>query len=149
MSNCNCVKCIITCLRHPGIFAPGQIELAAKHYGFELGDFVRRFIVFDYWTEPDDSRIWFPAPKKLIMQAHTHDGKASFSYPFNAGRGVYLNGTRCSVYEARPTECREINACASEREHPWTLRLISAWAKCQPNALLLMGAHENARQLDL
>lgn len=112
---CNCGVCVGACMIQPGIFAPGEAKKAAKLLGVSEAQFIKDYIVIDYW-EPDDSTQWkrveFLAPRKTgDAEKHIHDGKADWTYGFIRGECVFLKERRCTIHEAKPAECRISNPC--------------------------------------
>jgi len=100
MTGCTCATCRSFCERHPGLFAPGQVERLAEYLSLSVQEVFARHLVAEWST---DGRIMALRPATVSEQAGSAV-EAPADFP---GRCVFLTDAgRCSVHATKPLECR-------------------------------------------
>lgn len=118
---CQCETCQKACAYRPGRFLPGEVEIAAAHFGMTPLQFFQEKLAMDWWVEyPQD--IYFPAP--ALVNEPTGD-----RYPSSPqGRCSLFMGGKCSIHEVKPFECRDWYHGSSDEENKIRVdKLVEAW----------------------
>ncbi len=136
-SECSCPGCVRACYKKPGWFLPGEAEAAASLLGMTLGAFFAKHLGVDYWEaeEEDEERVYVLAPVTII-------GDPGELYPTRPlGKCKLLDDdNRCTIYDARPHECREHTHTESMDDVHNRHRAVSdAWRDNQGQILRLLG----------
>lgn len=124
VSRCGCSTCRSACETSPGWLIPDDLPRLARLLRCNPRQLVHRFLGFDRWYGDDGDTIHVLAP----AGAHHRPGETAPNGA--AGRCVFLDASgRCSVYAARPFECRRYHHRLSDKQkralHRATMR---AWA---------------------
>lgn len=135
-NSCTCRLCVEACFQIPGRFYnPKNIEAAAKLFKMSVIEFAARYLIREYRTNGPGGDIITPAPRRnfsrssrsgmaaILVQISEITGQdgpgfnvASFGNAFNSETPcIFLsNKSRCSIYAARPGECRDAFVCRRE-----------------------------------
>lgn len=103
-----CIRRNKCCKNFPGWFGPGEVEKAAAFLELEPAAFVKKYIIIDH-TEVDGERVEVFVPVKLgkdrkpLIPPAT---RADSLYQVLRGPCVFFDGAGCTIYGARPVECR-------------------------------------------
>lgn len=98
-SNCKCNMCQSACKDKPGWFKPGEAEQVAELLALSMPDFFSKYLLVDYFTGELDIFLLSPS----VVGAD-----AGEEFPANPrGQCVFYKDGKCSIYSARPFECRE------------------------------------------
>jgi len=103
-----CIRRGLCCTSSPGWFGPGEVERAAALRGMEPDVFVRQFCIIDSCDLPE-GRVEVFAPLKLDRfgaPALPPLARVDELYRMLRGACVFYDGAGCSIYDARPLECR-------------------------------------------
>lgn len=124
-----CIRRGLCCKSSPGWFAPGEVEGAAALKGMTPDDFVRRYLVVDSILV-DDEPVHVFAPVKLGRDkkpAITPATRADALYRALRGVCVFFKNDGCSIYEARPLECREYICTNKPADNPSHEDIARLW----------------------
>ncbi len=104
VTSCDCSDCRAACLNSPGWFMPNQIAPLASRLGMSVAELFRRKLAIGVTRMPDGKQVHGVMPHKL------RDGKKPGSVwtlreLADAGRCVFFDRGRCTIYEHRPFEC--------------------------------------------
>jgi len=126
---CTCEKCISCCKERPGWFRPKEIPELAEFLKASIKGIFQKYLIADYWIG-DSSNIYLLSPvkdfdkveefliKETISFQREHNkfmgredcdragSYTSWSYAFLHAPCIFLKNNRCTIYEARPFECR-------------------------------------------
>lgn len=97
-TNCDCTSCQHACEVKPGWFLPGEAERAAALLGLSLQEFFDKHLSVDWFESVPDIFLLAPASSGSDVGGMYHANPK--------GRCTFFVGGRCSIYEARPFECR-------------------------------------------
>ncbi len=103
-----CIRRGLCCRSNPGWFSPGEAERAAALLGLELAELVNGYLVVDH-ADTTVGRIEVYAPAKLGPDGRPVEPpgqRTSELYRLSSGVCVFYDGSGCTIYEARPSECR-------------------------------------------
>lgn len=125
-----CIRRGACCTSSPGWFGPGEAEGAAALLGMEPDAFVRRYCVIDGIELPDHGRVEVFAPLKL-----GRDGEPALPpvsrvddwYRFLRGTCIFYASDGCSIYAARPTECRGYVCTNAPEDNPSHESIARLW----------------------
>ncbi len=104
VTSCDCAACRAACINSPGWFMPNQIAPLADHLGLSVEDLFRKKLAVGVTQMPDGKQVHGIMPHKL------RDGKKPGSVwtlieLAEAGRCVFFDRGRCTIYKYRPFEC--------------------------------------------
>lgn len=124
-----CIRRGLCCKSSPGWFAPGEVEGAAALMGMSPDAFVRRYLVVDA-IEVDGEPVSVFAPVKLARDGKPAIPPATLADPlYRALRGVciFFKNDGCSIYEARPKECRDYICTNKPADNPTHEQIARLW----------------------
>ena len=99
MAECKCDKCKAACTVKPGWYKPNELEGLARYLNMPLTEAFRKFLGVD-WYEAWESPIFLIAPATTSMSP----GDMYRANP--KGQCIFYKDGKCSIYKARPHECR-------------------------------------------
>lgn len=98
-SSCQCLECQLSCAIRPGYFAPGEAEKAAELLGLTMKQFFDQHLVAEL---PRRAGWMILVPASGGNKPGTVDDR-----DVPVGRCVFFGKDgKCSIYAARPLECR-------------------------------------------
>lgn len=129
-----CIRRGLCCKSNPGWFAPGEVEAAAALRGLEPDQLVRQFLVIDS-IELDGERVFVFAPLKLGIDgkpAIPPASRADDLYRALRGQCIFYGTAAdglggCTIYEARPTECRRYVCTNAPADNPTHAQIARLW----------------------
>ncbi|PIE19307.1 MAG: hypothetical protein CSA66_02525 [Proteobacteria bacterium] len=125
-----CVRRGLCCKSSPGWFAPGEVEGAASLLGVEADALVRERLIIDS-VEVDGERVFAFAPVKLGRDGAPAIPPATRADAlYRALRGVctfYDEGEGCTIYRARPYECRGYVCTNDPEDNPSHQAIARLW----------------------
>lgn len=123
---CACGDCAECCKHYPGWFAPGEVVKAAQLKGMAVRDFVRTYLVVDYWSGGRHGDVYTLRP----AIAGEPTGELAPFRP-RPGRCVFLNAEdRCDIHEAKPYECATTSGCDVAPANEFKRKaLMRVWAR--------------------
>jgi len=129
---CSCEKCVAACWHTPGWFGSiEEIEGAARLMGMPVKDFVKEFLIQEYWAGEEEDII-VPSPRRNfdrykgpketdyseIFKEENGKGFVLASWGHNLIRGyacIFLDeNNRCLIHQSKPRECRECFVCKGQ-----------------------------------
>jgi hypothetical protein len=114
--DCTCDKCINTCKGHPGWFAPGEAENAAKHLMIPFTKF-KRLLIKDTASNPFVSDApYVYSPRKRKVDRRKDKNRHEYSQG-KKGTCVFLYNKRCGIHAVKPYECRKVYGCYPAPQH--------------------------------
>lgn len=118
---CSCERCQAACRHKPGWFMPGEAEKAAALVGLPLKEFFEQHLGVDWLDDPPEA--------KYLLSPATKSMDPGGMFPANPrGTCVFYIDGRCSIYAARPYECRDYVHSQSRDEALATHRRVAeAW----------------------
>lgn len=108
--NCTCTTCVKACSVKPGWFLPGEAERAASMKGMKLPEFFKQYLMVD-WLEnanDDDRDVFVLSPAIQSTRVNKSNPGAEFGGD-PRGKCVFFIDERCSIYGARPFECKALD----------------------------------------
>lgn len=141
VSECDCADCRSACERKPGWFAPGEAETAAALKSMPMPEFFRRYLGVDWWEEIDG--------QTFLLSPATTGMDPGEEFPSDPrGRCVFLQEGRCSIYAARPSECRFSHHTNSHEGHKAKREgVVDKWRSRQNEVTALLGREPSAASL--
>ena len=124
-----CIRRGLCCRSNPGWFAPGEVELAAAHLGLSPDELVRSKLVID-WHEVDGQLVHVFAPAKVARDGEPvlpAGARVDALYQAMRGPCIYFDGEGCSIYAARPYECRGYDCTNPPEDNPSHLDIARMW----------------------
>jgi len=129
ITECSCPECISYCRKRPGWFRPQEIAPLAEFLDLIIEETFQKYLILDWWGEDKiyllspvkdfDKLLYSKDPLKrelasLYLESNELLGRdcdragsyASFAYAFVHAPCVFLRGEKCSIYPARPFECK-------------------------------------------
>lgn len=115
--SCECDECQTACIKKPGWFLPGEVEVLAENMGATVEQLFENYLMIDYWTgDPEVEREGWPMVEGegrvyMLSPAVTSRPPGSI-FPFNPqGRCVFLtDDLKCSIHDkGKPFECRSFH----------------------------------------
>lgn len=124
-----CIRRSLCCRRSPGWFAPGEAERAAAFVGLTMGELVNRYLILDH-HETTIGRIEAFAPVRLAPDGEPVEppgGRVTAFYHLGEGPCVLFDGQGCSIYPARPLECRLYDCTHLPEDNPRRIDIALLW----------------------
>jgi Fe-S-cluster containining protein len=129
-----CIRRGLCCKSNPGWFAPGEVEEAAALKGLEPDAFVRKYLVIDA-IDVDGELVHVFAPLKLGIDgkpAIPPASRADHLYRALRGQCIFYGTAAdgeggCTIYEARPTECRLYVCTNAPADNPTHEQIAKLW----------------------
>ena len=100
VESCSCESCCSACTCKPGWFNPGEAEKAADLLGVPLEELFKTRLAVDWWTNDYD--------ETFLLSPSVKGGTPGEEFGEDPrGECVFYEDGKCSIYDARPHECRE------------------------------------------
>ena len=88
---------------------PEDLPRLATFLHLNPEEVIQRYLMIDYYIQPDGSELDYLRPAK--MKSEAPGTRASWGWAFHEADCIFLEDGRCSVYAARPWDCRMTLAC--------------------------------------
>jgi Fe-S-cluster containining protein len=124
-----CIRRGLCCKSSPGWYAPGEAEKSAELLGLSPDEFVRRYLVVDH-IEVDGQAVHVFAPVKLGIDgkpAIPPASRADTLYRALRGTCIFFRNDGCSIYAARPYECRAYICTNKPADNPSHEAIARMW----------------------
>lgn len=152
VSSCDCEHCRAACLNSPGWFTPEQIAPLARHLGLTVAETFTKHLAVGVTGMADGTQ------RHGVMPHKYRDGKKpggvwTLAEVAQAGRCVFFDHGKCSIYPVRPHECaRMIHGRADESVRlrrsivaRWTDKALAPFAKLTGRPLRGSGPQKGRR----
>ena len=146
---CSCEKCIECCWRNPGWFGSiEEIEGAAKIMKMKLRDFIKEYLIQEWWA--GEKEISIPAPRRNFNKGKPDAYKSDvWDEEIQSNGKGFLKATwghnllenwaciflddnnKCLIHKSKPKECRVTFGCNSRQLKGGRKLLIPYWRKHQ------------------
>lgn len=145
IASCDCDHCRAACRNAPGWFTPEQIPRLAKHLGLSIEDTFRRFLAVGV-THLDDG-----TQRAGVMPHKLRDGKKpgsrwSLAEIAVAGRCVFFDRGRCTIYPVRPDECARMMHDRGDQTRRIRLRIVGRWTEAALAPFLALAGGAGAKR---
>lgn len=152
ITHCTCKKCISYCKKRPGWFRPKEMLPLAESLEMPLLEVFKKYLIVDFWTGKSQVYVLAPVkdfdkvksgPERRMLDTQREFNKlmhrncdragsyASWGYAFIHAPCIFLKGSKCSIYEARPFECKVTWHKKGEWERFANIRelIVKEWKK--------------------
>lgn len=144
VTSCECDACRAACINAPGWFVPQQIPRLAKHLDLSVEETFRRYLAVGVTHLVDGTQRQGVMPHKL------RDGKKpgsrwTLGEIAQAGRCIFYDRGRCTIYRVRPDECARMMHDRGDRTLRIRRKIVDKWTDAALAPFLAMVAAAKAK----
>lgn len=144
VTSCECDACRAACVNAPGWFVPQQIPRLAKHLDLTVEETFMRYLAVGVTHLVDGTQRLGVMPHKL------RDGKKpgsrwTLGEIAQAGRCIFYDRGRCTIYKVRPDECARMMHDRGDRTLRIRRKIVDKWTDAALAPYLAMVAAAKAK----